>query len=59
LAAADDAKAVGDWTIVTRDDGKKMWAYKAKPLYTYARDAKAGDATGDGAANGAWKVAVP
>ena len=28
LLASDSDKASGDWSIVTRDDGKKMWAYK-------------------------------
>lgn len=59
LMAADGAAPMGDWTIITRDDGAKMWAYKGKPLYTYARDAKAGDMTGDGAGSGAWKIATP
>jgi predicted lipoprotein with Yx(FWY)xxD motif len=59
LMAAENSMVMGDWTAVTRDDGKKMLAYKGKPLYTFARDAKPGDATGDGAANGAWKIAVP
>ncbi len=59
LMAAADAKAMGDWTIVTRDDGSKMWAYKGMPLYTFARDSKAGDMTGDGAGNGAWHLATP
>jgi predicted lipoprotein with Yx(FWY)xxD motif len=40
LMAAADAKASGDWTIVTRDDGSKMWALKGKPLYTFAKDTK-------------------
>jgi predicted lipoprotein with Yx(FWY)xxD motif len=31
LAAADDAKPTADMTVVVRDDGKKMWAYKGKP----------------------------
>ena len=26
--AATDAMASGDWSIVTRDDGSKQWAYK-------------------------------
>ena len=54
---ADGAKASGDWTIVTRDDGQKQWAYKGKPLYGFAKDTKAGDKTGDGFLNGAWHVA--
>ena len=45
--AAADAKAEGDFTIVTRDDGAKQWAYKGKPLYHYSADKKAGDMTGD------------
>jgi predicted lipoprotein with Yx(FWY)xxD motif len=59
LMAATNAKASGDWTVVTRDDGKKMWAYKGKPLYTFKKDTKAGDVTGDGFLNGAWHLAKP
>ena len=46
-------------TIVTRDDGSKMWALKGKPLYTFAKDTKPGDTTGDGFLNGAWHIAKP
>jgi predicted lipoprotein with Yx(FWY)xxD motif len=59
LAAAADAKPMGDWTIVTRKDGTRQWAYKAMPLYTWIKDTKPGDASGNGAGNGAWKVAMP
>jgi predicted lipoprotein with Yx(FWY)xxD motif len=59
LMASADAKAAGDWTVVTRDDGKKMWAYKGKPLYTFKKDTKAGDVSGDGFLNGAWHLAKP
>ena len=55
--ATDGAKATGDWTIITRDDGLKQWAYKGKPLYAFAKDTKAGDKTGDGFLNGAWHIA--
>ena len=37
LMAGADAKPSGDMTIITRDDGAKQWAYKGKPLYTFAR----------------------
>ena len=47
LKAAADSKASGSWTIVTRDDGSKMWAYEGHPLYTFVDDKKAGDVTGD------------
>ena len=55
LAAQASDAASGDWTIVTRDDGSKQWAFKGSPLYTYAKDAKAGDASGDGKGN-VWHV---
>jgi predicted lipoprotein with Yx(FWY)xxD motif len=58
LTASADAKASGDWTVVTRDDGSKMWAYKSKPVYTWVRDTKAGDTTGEGF-NNVWRVARP
>lgn len=47
VSAPADAKPEGDYSIVTRDDGSKQWAYQGKPLYTYTADKKAGDATGD------------
>ena len=47
LAVAADGKAAGEWTIVARDDGSKMWAYKGHPLYTFIDDKKVGDVTGD------------
>lgn len=59
LVAAPDAKPMGDWTIITRADGTKQWAYKGMPLYKWSKDAKPGDATGDGMAQGAWKTAAP
>lgn len=59
LKAAADAKASGAWTLVTRDDGSHQWAYKGKPLYTWTKDKKPGDVTGDGFLNGAWSVAKP
>ena len=48
LAAAADAKAEDDWTIVDRTDGTKMWAYDGKPLYFFVKDTKPGDAMGEG-----------
>ena len=59
LKAEAGAKASGDWTLVTRDDGSTQWAYKSKPLYTWIKDTKPGDVTGDGMLNGAWHVAMP
>ncbi|RZI66328.1 COG4315 family predicted lipoprotein [Variovorax guangxiensis] len=59
LAAPDAAKPMGDYSVVVRDDGKKQWAYKGAPLYYWSKDMKAGDRTGDGFANGNWKIARP
>ena len=58
LMAADTDKPSGDYSVVARDDGKKQWAYKGKPLYYYAKDTKTGDKTGDGV-NNVWKTARP
>lgn len=58
LLAPDTATATGKFTIVTRDDGRKQWAYGGKPLYLWAKDAKAGDITGDGV-GGRWHLATP
>lgn len=58
LSAASGA-AMGDWTMITRDDGTKQWAYKGKPLYIFAKDNKPGDIMGDGFLNGAWHIATP
>lgn len=58
LLAAPADTASGDYSIVTRDDGRKQWAVKGKPLYFWIKDQKPGDATGDGV-NNAWRVARP
>ncbi|PSH66438.1 MULTISPECIES: COG4315 family predicted lipoprotein [Phyllobacterium] len=50
------AKAEGEWTLVKASDGKEMWAYEGKPLYTFVKDKKAGDMTGEGV-GGVWHVA--
>jgi predicted lipoprotein with Yx(FWY)xxD motif len=55
LMAAADAQPEGEWTIVERTDGTRMWAYEGKPVYTYAKDTKPGDVTGDGV-GGVWHV---
>jgi predicted lipoprotein with Yx(FWY)xxD motif len=58
LIGDTDAKASGDFSFVTRDDGRKQWAYKDKPLYTFSKDKAAGDVTGDGV-NNVWHIAAP
>ena len=53
LAAPRIGRPVGDWTIVTRDDGSRQWAYQGKPLYGFTGDHAPGDLNGDG---GNWKA---
>jgi predicted lipoprotein with Yx(FWY)xxD motif len=53
-----DAKDAGNWTVVTRDDGTKQWAYKGKPLYFWKDDKKPGDVEGDNRGN-VWHIAKP
>lgn len=59
LTVTASAQASGDWSVITRDDGAKQWAYKGKPLYAWTKDTKPGDTTGDGFLNGAWHIAKP
>jgi predicted lipoprotein with Yx(FWY)xxD motif len=58
LMAAEGDKAAAGYSIITRDDGKKQWAIKGKPLYYWVKDTKPGDQTGDGF-NKVWQVAKP
>ena len=43
------------YSVVTRADGSKQLAHGGKPLYTFVKDKKAGDKTGDGV-GGVWHV---
>jgi predicted lipoprotein with Yx(FWY)xxD motif len=56
--AAAGAPPGDAWTIITRADGSTQWAYRGKPLYGWVKDTRPGDITGEGVANGAWKIAA-
>lgn len=43
------------YSVVTRADGSKQLAHGGKPLYTFVKDKKPGDKTGDGV-GGVWHV---
>jgi len=43
------------YSVLTRADGSKQLAHGGKPLYTFVKDKKAGDKTGDGV-GGVWHV---
>jgi predicted lipoprotein with Yx(FWY)xxD motif len=53
--APADAKSTGDFSVVTRDDGSKQWAFQGMPLYRYAGDRNPGEATGDNR-GGVWHI---
>ena len=58
LKAAVAANTVGEWSAVARnDDGGKQWAYRGKPVYSFANDLAPGDMKGDGM-DGAWHAIV-
>lgn len=50
-------KTIGDFTIVTRRDGKPQWAFRGAPLYRYVADEEAGTAGGIGV-DDRWNVAL-
>jgi predicted lipoprotein with Yx(FWY)xxD motif len=58
VAADADAQAKGDFTVITRSDGSKMWAYRYRPLYTSQSDHGPGDFNGYDVEN-RWHIARP
>jgi predicted lipoprotein with Yx(FWY)xxD motif len=58
LSAPADAQPNGDFTVIARGDGSKMWAYRYRPLYTSQTDKAPGDANGADATT-LWHVARP
>lgn len=58
LMAEAGAAGMGDYSVITRDDGGAQWAYKGKPLYLWVKDTKPGDATGDKFKD-VWHVVQP
>jgi predicted lipoprotein with Yx(FWY)xxD motif len=57
-SASGGSSGSKDYSIVTRDDGTRQWAYKGKPLYLWIKDQKPGDKTGDGV-NNVWHIVKP
>ena len=52
---AGDMRLDPPYSAITRDDGSKQLAHDGKPLYTFIKDKKEGDRTGDGV-GGVWHV---
>jgi predicted lipoprotein with Yx(FWY)xxD motif len=66
LAAPAEAQAAGLWSVVTRADGSRQWAYRDFPLYTFAGDTVPGEMNGydsfvltDGGNALYWRFAKP
>jgi predicted lipoprotein with Yx(FWY)xxD motif len=57
VAAAQDAKPVGEWAPLKRDDGSLQWGFKGKPVYTFAKEGAAGTTFGD-SIRGPWHAAM-
>ncbi len=45
--APADAKPVGNWSLITRPDGNKQWAYNEQAVYSSNLDKAPGDVNGD------------
>jgi len=58
LLAPSSATASGNFSIITRSDGMKQWAYNSKPLYLFSKDTAPGQENGNGV-KGLWAVAKP
>lgn len=50
------AGRVGDFTVVSAEDGTGQWAFRGMPLYTYAKDIVPGHA--NGVTGKGWQVAL-
>ena len=66
LEAPKDAEPADFWSVVTRPEGTRQWAYQGYPLYTYTGDSQSGEINGfdlfdyvDGATALYWRLAKP
>ena len=53
--SAEGADLKPPYSAITRDDGSKQLVHDGKPLYTFIKDKKEGDRSGDGV-GGVWHV---
>ncbi len=57
VRAREEAEAVGDWSVIVRDDKVRQWAYKGRPTYVRYHD-QVGAPQGDGE-EGKWHLLQP
>ncbi len=55
ILASAKARPHGRFSLASRSDGRKQWAWDGKPLYRWISDRRKGDANGDGVA-GVWTL---
>ncbi|MDY6944690.1 MAG: hypothetical protein SXG53_03135 [Pseudomonadota bacterium] len=41
IASAKENEPIGDWTLISRSDGRHQWAYKGQPVYMRYHDLSA------------------
>jgi predicted lipoprotein with Yx(FWY)xxD motif len=54
VLAPASARALGQWSVIRRDDGKLQWAYRGHPVYSLLDDTP-NHPKGDGKA-GVWHL---
>ncbi len=59
VAASANAQPSGDFTVITRSDGSKMWAFRYRPLYSSHTDKAPGDTNGTDDPSRLWHVVRP
>jgi predicted lipoprotein with Yx(FWY)xxD motif len=59
VTASANAQASGDFTVITRSDGSKMWAFRYRPLYSSRADKAPGEANGSDDPSKLWHIARP
>ena len=55
FVTTQEGEAGGYFSVITRDDGRRQWAFEGRPLYFNATDSRPGDRKGGGA-DGVWSV---
>ncbi|MBM3514215.1 MAG: hypothetical protein FJX59_10935 [Alphaproteobacteria bacterium] len=58
VAAAADARPIGEWLPVTSSTGARQWAYKGMLVFTHAKDRRPGDIVGTKAFR-VWHTILP
>lgn len=57
IAAENDPASLGDWSVVMREDGRRQWAYKGKPVYLRFHDSV--EAPAGNGIDGVWHYLEP